>query len=395
MKSAAAHNLAGDAFSRRLDPSSLAPVAVAFSGGPDSFLALQRTLAATSRPVIALHVDHGLNPGSAEWAEMARSLANDLGAGFRLLHWEGERRATGIPAAARAARHRLLADAARAAGAKVIVTGHTGDDALENASLGQGALYEWSPSPVWPEGRGLMLLRPLLAERRAAIRARLDAQGLLARLVDDPANADPRHPRIAVRSNAGAAPILPIPADLSPVAFEDLPGGAIRIPFAALDFRFLACAMTCVGGGQRIARRDQAERLLAARQGALAGARMIEDGHSALIVRNAGETARGGLAPLRLQRGETGVFDGRFEITAKDAPVEVLPLAGRRASLTSAERALLASLPAPLRPGLPGVLANGRFSCPILSGAAEAEARPLVAARLYATCGAIAHEKGL
>ena len=46
---------------------------------------------------------------------------------------------------------------------------HTGDDIAESdwmrdqgATLGD--LRDWSPSPVWPQGRGVMLLRPLLTE---------------------------------------------------------------------------------------------------------------------------------------------------------------------------------------------------------------------------------------
>ena len=31
-----------------------------------------------------------------------------------------------------------------------------------------GRLRDWAPSPVWPEGRGLMLARPMLAWRRRA-----------------------------------------------------------------------------------------------------------------------------------------------------------------------------------------------------------------------------------
>ena len=53
---------------RRLDPGASAPLAVAFSGGGDS-LALLLTARAwgeqCGRPLLALHVDHGLQPQSA------------------------------------------------------------------------------------------------------------------------------------------------------------------------------------------------------------------------------------------------------------------------------------------------------------------------------------------
>ncbi|MFX8820989.1 ATP-binding protein, partial [Acinetobacter baumannii] len=54
---------------------------------------------------------------------------------------------------------------------------HTADDVAESAMMragdapGLGHLREWSPSPAWPEGRGVFLLRPLLEVRREALRA--------------------------------------------------------------------------------------------------------------------------------------------------------------------------------------------------------------------------------
>ena len=141
------------AFDRRLDPASRAPIAVAVSGGADSILALRRTMdwaRAHSRSVIALSVDHRLQPQSAIWSVQACEAARALGAQAEVLTWRGAPPPTGLADAARTARHILLAEAARAAGATVIVTGHTASDNLENAALGQGALREWSPSPVWP-----------------------------------------------------------------------------------------------------------------------------------------------------------------------------------------------------------------------------------------------------
>ena len=85
---------------------------------------------------------------------------------------------------------------------------HTADDMAESdwmrdrgATL--GALREWSPSPSWPQGRGLMLLRPALAERREDLRAYLTTRG--AQWVEDPGNADPRFGRS--RARAALAPL--------------------------------------------------------------------------------------------------------------------------------------------------------------------------------------------
>ncbi|CAN7479368.1 tRNA lysidine(34) synthetase TilS [Phenylobacterium sp. LjRoot219] len=253
---------------RRLDPTSPRPIAVALSGGGDSvalLLMAQAWAQAHGRPLVALTVDHQLRPESRAWTDACAALAARVGAGFQPLAWEGPKPAHGLPAAARAARHQLLADAARAMGASVILIGHTADDVLEGRAMrAEGATTpaprEWSPSPAWPEGRGLFLLRPLLGLRRAELRAWLAARG--ETWIEDPANADPRFARARARA------ALPLDGDVEldappPLALAELcrhaPGGAVALPRAALRAapfevaqRLLAIASVCAGGAARL-----------------------------------------------------------------------------------------------------------------------------------------------
>ena len=104
------------------------------------------------RRLLTLTVDHGLNPDSAGWTVFAERAAREAGADWRGLHWTGPKPVTGLPAAARMARHRLIADAARAAGARVVLFAHTADDIAEGEVMRAegstlGRLRDWSPSP--------------------------------------------------------------------------------------------------------------------------------------------------------------------------------------------------------------------------------------------------------
>ena len=124
----------------------------------------------------------------------------------------------------------------------------------------------------------------------------------------------------------------------------------------------------------------------------LSGAKLIA-GDQVLIVRDAGEARRGGLKPLALEPGQTGVWDGRFEITAGPAPLTVRVLSGRAKALPKDQQARLRSLDAAARPALPILdLGDGRLTCPILAEPAPARVRPLIAARLRAACGVILKE---
>lgn len=421
-------------FDRRLRKHVAAPLVVALSGGGDSLallLAAKVWAGVNGRSLLALTVDHGLTPASPEWTAWCADTAARLGVGFRALSWRGDKPATGLPAAARAARHALLADAARDAGASVILMGHTADDLAEAAAMRAGGSTvpdpaEWSPSPAWPEGRGVFLLRPMLGLRRAAIRDWLRGQG--ETWIDDPTNEDHRFARARARaslsspersegevasrsevggaragpsglsaahggqlSTVGAAPSTAVPA--VPLPLAALRGG-LSIPASAPP-RHVAAACLCAAGTARPPRGDRLDRLVARLHrgevftATLAGARVRSDGESALFVRDAGRT---GLPETRVAADTSTVWDGRFEISA-NRDVTIAALAGHAARLPKAQRDALRALPAIVRPSLPVILAeDGAVSCPILAETPSVRVRALALPRFEAAAGCVDRE---
>jgi tRNA(Ile)-lysidine synthase len=345
---------------------------------------------AHGRDLVVLTVDHGLRPESAAWTDTCARLAGRLGRPFEALAWAAEQKpATGLPAAARSARHRLLAEAARRAGARVLLLGHTADDVAEAAAMRAAGSTtpsprEWSPSPVWPEGRGLFVLRPLLEVSRADLRVWLTSRG--ETWIDDPANTDLRFARSRARA-AGPLPVaatLDAPLELAALAAEA--GGVITLPRRALASapepvarRFVALASVCAGRCPFPAAR--ALRVEGPVVATLAGARIEADAQDVRIFRNVGEAARGGLAEAQ----RPGVWDGRFELGGA-GPVR--RLAGVARGLSGGDRAAVAELPAAARGGLPvAVDAAGRVTL-----LAAPDAGSLVGARLRAAAGLVQRE---
>ncbi|WP_293370501.1 tRNA lysidine(34) synthetase TilS [Phenylobacterium sp.] len=376
---------AGEVLDRRLLGSHPRPVAVALSGGGDS-LALLLTAADWARDagrrLIVLTVDHRLRPESAAWTQACAAVAERLGLAFHALAWTGDKPTAGLPAAARAARHVRLADAAREAGARALLMGHTADDVLEARLMREAGSStpeprEWSPSPAWPQGRGLFLLRPLLGVRRAEIRAWLATRG--ETWIDDPANEDTAYARPRARQAlaggaaraATAAPrasatALALAVRVDKAAGFEIDRAVLRGAEPAALARFAAAACLCAAGTTRPPERAKAERLATRLAGeadftsSLSGARIEARGGIACFRREPGEAARGGLAPISLSPGETAVWDGRFEVTC-----------GRAVDVAAAPR---------------GASPMARDE------GAELAIRPLTHARLLAACGAIEAE---
>ncbi|HXQ15278.1 MAG TPA: tRNA lysidine(34) synthetase TilS [Caulobacteraceae bacterium] len=395
----------------RLNGPDRPPICVALSGGGDSLALLHLAKAwadGAGRSLVALTVDHDLQPTNAAWSRFAAERAARLGVGHRTLVWRGAKPPTGLPAAARAARHALLAAAARSTGARVILMAHTADDLMEAEIMRRmGASTPsprfWSPSPAWPEGRGVFLLRPLLGHRRADLRALL--VGLGETWIDDPANDDPRFSRTLARRRITGSASAPAPPDelAPPAGWRAIQQGlageftAPRELFAAADRRLIGALALCAAGTARPPTPVALDRIAARIAGddftsSLGGARIEGRGDRIQVFREAGESVRGGLQAADLPLGES-VFDGRFLVAAHRPGYRVTPLRGHAARLRGIERERLKAIPAPARGALPTLISpSGGVFCPILAPHSAVAMAPLGLARLEAALGAVQDE---
>jgi tRNA(Ile)-lysidine synthase len=212
---------------------------LAVSGGPDStallLLAADWRKRAKHGPTLtAVTVDHGLRPEAKREASAVKVLAQRLGVPHRTLRWAGPKPVTALQERARAARYRLLAEAARKSGASHVLTAHTLDDQGETVLLrmahgsglsGLAAMARVTPldrrrladdqAKRKPAGQQTMrhtrengagtdaagseavLVRPFLALPKSRLIATVCAAGLT--VMDDPSNTDPRFARTRLR----------------------------------------------------------------------------------------------------------------------------------------------------------------------------------------------------
>jgi tRNA(Ile)-lysidine synthase len=179
---------------------------LAVSGGPDS-IALMWLAARWRRAIgrgprlIAVTIDHGLRTEAAREARDVKRLAQTLDLPHRTLRWTGAKPKTGLPAAARDARYRLLAKAARASGASHVLTAHTQDDQAETLlmrmSRGSG-IAGLAAMARQSQRDGVVLVRPLLHIPKARLVATLKKAGI--GFADDPTNRDIRFTRPRLRA---------------------------------------------------------------------------------------------------------------------------------------------------------------------------------------------------
>jgi tRNA(Ile)-lysidine synthase len=181
-------------------------VILAVSGGPDSIALMwlaarwRRGLAQGPR-LIAVTVDHGLRTEAAREARDVKRLARTLELPHCTMRWTGPKPKAGLPAAARAARYRLLAQAARANGATHILTAHTRDDQAETLLMrllrGSG-IAGLAAMARESERDGVLLARPFLHVSKAQLIATLKKAKL--GFADDPTNRDPGFTRPRIRA---------------------------------------------------------------------------------------------------------------------------------------------------------------------------------------------------
>jgi tRNA(Ile)-lysidine synthase len=186
-------------------------LAVAVSGGADSLaLAILAEDWARRRDgaTLALVVDHGLRPASAEEARVTIERLTGFGIPGRLLPLSGLKHGPALAERARIMRYEILANACREAGILHLLLGHHAADQVETLAMrvlrgsrthglaGMSALHETA---------GLRLLRPLLEVAPELLRSLLTEIG--ANWVEDPSNQDTHAMRPRLRHRlAGQTP---------------------------------------------------------------------------------------------------------------------------------------------------------------------------------------------
>lgn len=189
---------------------------LALSGGADS-IALLHGLLQLGEPrhdeILAIHLDHGLQAPSADWARWCRDHCQSLGLEFRLLKLAIQPQpGESLEAQARKARYAALK--AQMQPGDLLLTGHHADDQSETFMLqllrGSGLGGLAAMPRLRPFGPGF-LARPLLDNGRAQIETWLRAQGIA--WLDDPTNALTHFDRNYLRHD-----IMPLLAQRWPAA---------------------------------------------------------------------------------------------------------------------------------------------------------------------------------
>ncbi|HEX3218412.1 MAG TPA: tRNA lysidine(34) synthetase TilS [Candidatus Limnocylindria bacterium] len=217
-----------------------AQLVLAVSGGPDSTALLHGAYQLVQsrtrgwRLTIA-HLDHALRESSEADASHVGHVAGSLGIPFRservdvaaLARTEGR----SLEDAGRQARYRFLERVAEELGPGVlIVTAHTADDVAETILLRIVRGSGLRGLRGIPARRG-RVIRPLLGEPRATLRAALDSAGI--EFLEDPTNADPA----AADRNRVRAEVLPALERVNPRTVDALVrlGGLAADDDEALD----------------------------------------------------------------------------------------------------------------------------------------------------------------
>lgn len=333
-------------------------VIAAVSGGSDSvalLLLAKAHLERTATKLVAVTIDHGLRAGSADEAAGVARLCAAEGIEHRTFRWTGPKPETGIPAAAREARYRLLAQAADEAGADLVLTGHTKDDQAETIAMrrrrGEGrGLAGMAPATLY-DGR-TWIVRPLLGNRRDELRTFLRGRGI--DWIDDPTNRDMTYERARTR----AAGIAMSDEDIARAARERMAlservaalvrqravlvsPGLVRLAteFAADDseagIETLRILLAVMGGGEHLADAGRSAALFAR----LAEPRRATLSRCVVDVRRGGiflhREGRGLPAPTPLRGGT--IWDGRFLVSGEGGTLEPFGPGGQTDALESGQ----------------------------------------------------------
>ncbi|MEZ5958123.1 MAG: tRNA lysidine(34) synthetase TilS [Hyphomonadaceae bacterium] len=362
------------------------PVLVALSGGGDS-VALLHLLnaelgAARLRAVV---VDHALRYGSADDAKRAAGFAEALDVGVEILTLTWEEGANRAQQAARQARYKAICEFARAEDLNTVATAHTADDQAETVIMraangstwrGLGGIAPLAFAPLWPEGLGIALARPLLGTRREELRTYL--RDRRAAWIEDPANLNSRFERVRVRQRLAeleadgldpsrlvrVAKRLRARGDALDTAARELIAHAVAFDPepeirrdawhapAEVRCRALSALITAAAGASRepawteMKRIEQRVMCPEHRGSTHAGVDFTVARGGVTLLRELGAVVGRSdgappLAPLALPEGEEVIWDGRVAITALEPGWRAVPARSRHRLAFESDQARL------------------------------------------------------
>jgi tRNA(Ile)-lysidine synthase len=223
---------------------------VALSGGLDSVVllhAMSVLAGARDFSLRAVHVDHGLDAASGDWAQSCRRICAEVGVPLTVLRLGlVPGRGDSVEATAREARYAALAD--NLARSERLLTAHHGDDQLETVLIqlmrGAGVAGLAAMPARAPCGAGWHL-RPFLGSGRAQIQAYAVEHGLSWQ--DDPMNTALRFDRAWLRDR-----VLPAIRERWPAAAATVSRSAAHLAEASrlLDAQGAADAASLLDEGR-------------------------------------------------------------------------------------------------------------------------------------------------
>lgn len=363
-------------------------LAVAVSGGSDS-MALALLAAAWCRAAggsaVALTVDHRLRANSADEARQVGLWLAARGIEHHLLSWRQPEGGSGLQAAARTARYRLLADWCRENHLLHLLVGHQEDDQAETLMLrlargsGVDGLSAMSASAPHAD---LQILRPLLGFSRRSLRDYLREEGQA--WIEDPSNEADRFDRVRWRKflaeeriDAGRLALTArqlgrarqaLEADCAVLAAECviisgagyalLDAGLLAAAPDEVALRLLAALARTIGGGDFPPRLDSLEKMLGAlrdgllRRRTFAGCVFAPQQDRVLVHREAAKMA----PSVALPGGRDTLWDSRFSVRLAAGEGVKLGALGAEDAPRFREAAEQAGIPRAVLPVLPAIM---------------------------------------
>lgn len=240
---------------------------VAYSGGGDSHVLLHALHAiresVPAAELRAIHVDHGLQPESAQWARHCQQICSDYAIPLELVQLTLQVPA-GISLEAYAREQRYAAIQQRLCAGDVVLLAQHQDDQAETLLLQMlrgGGVSGLAAMPAQREAGGIRYVRPLLAVSKQVMMEYAVANQL--DWVEDPSNRNPRFDRNFLRHEV--VPVLrsrwpSFAATLERVAQHQAEAQACLQELAAQDLAALGQqqpAQLAISGLQRLSRARQ------------------------------------------------------------------------------------------------------------------------------------------